>query len=763
MKPVRKILCWLLIMSLSLSLLCTTALAETPTEGTCGEALTWTLSEEGVLTVSGTGAMEDFESYTDAPWYAHYESITAIVVEEGVTSIGNSAFSCCEALVSVTLPEGLLSIGSDAFSSCTGLESILLPQTLEEIGHYGFAWCEALSELVLPDSLRSIGDHCFTGCTGLTSLQIPPQVSHIGPGAFSRCSGLAWLAVAEENEAFASDDTGALLTKDLTTLLCVPAGITERYVAAPGVTAIGEFAFAGCMALTDIQLPDGVVSIGSSAFAGCEKLRTVTLPESLTSIESYAFSQCKALITVAIPQGLTHLGSWAFECCFSLKSIQIPEGITAIADFTFYECTSLKDVTLPQTLTAIGTHGFYVCKSLKTVELPEGLTTISGWAFAECYALAEITIPSTVTAIGGQAFLYDTVLSSVEFLGPAPTIGEQAFGSVTATVRYPVNLWTEEALQNYGGTLTWEPVGEPVDSPIPPEPVELSVPQIKSCYSKVQTSVKVTWNLIEGAHGYELWRSATPEDESSWIRVKTITDGTTDRYTNQDLTPGVTYYYSVRAFRVEETGETTYSAFSDIDYMPAAVVFDAPYSNATFRIRLRWGEIGGSHGYQIWRMDEENTWRVVKTLGDRDNTLTNDQGGTTAYSNCDLLPGKRYTYKMRAFRITEDGRKIFGAYSDEYTVSTKPEAPTLTLTALSGKAQLNWQSVEGAAGYHIWMSTQPDSGFTITKTLTGDATEYTKYGLESGMTYYFKLRCFAEVDGKKTFSEYSETLSITIP
>ncbi len=755
MKPAKKSLCWLLLVSLTLSLLWMPAFAQT--EGTCGENLTWVLSDEGILTISGTGAMPDFDSYTATPWYDYRDQVTTIVVEPGVTAIGSSAFSWFDSLVSVTLPEGVVSIGNDAFADCAGLSSIQLPQTLEQIGSYAFAWCESLVELTLPDRLTTIGDHAFSGCASLTTLQIPASVAAIGTGAFSRCTSLGWIAVAGENETFASDETGAVLTKDLSTLLCVPAGITERYLVSPGVTAIAEYAFCGCAALADIQLPDGVTTIGSSAFAECEKLKTITLPESLTSIGSYAFSQCKALTGINLPQGLTQLGSWAFECCFSLKSIHIPQGITAIPDFTFYECTSLKDVTLPQTLTTIGTHAFYVCKSMKTIALPEGLTTISGWAFAECYALSEITIPSTVTSIGGSAFLYDTQLQSIEFLGNAPTIGEDAFGSVTATAWYPVAGWPEEALQNYGGTITWEPVGE-----ILPPPA-LTAPAIKSCYSKVQTAVKVTWTLVDGADGYELWRSATPEDESSWIRVKTVTDGATDRYTNQGLTPGTTYYYAVRAFRTDADGARIFSDFSAIDYMPAAVVLDNPYSNATFRIRLRWQEVGGSHGYQIWRQSEDGSWRVVKTLGDRDNTLTNDQGGTTAYSNCDLLPGQKYVYKMRAFRITEDGRKIFGAYSDEHTVATKPEAPTLTLSAIPGKAQLRWEAVNGADGYHIWMSTQPDTGFTIKKTLTGDATSYTKYDLESGTTYYFKIRCFADVNGKKTFSDYSETLSITIP
>ena len=289
-----------------------------------------------------------------------------------------------------------------------------------------------------------------------------------------------------------------------------------------------------------------------------------------------------------------------------------------------------------------------------------------------------------------------------------------------------------------------------------------AAPQILSCYSKLQTSVKVTWTTVDGADGYELWRSTTPNDPNSWTRAKSILSGTTDRYTNQGLTVGVTYYYKVRAFALDGQ-ERVYSDFSAVDHMPAAVVFDGPYSNATFRIRLRWQEVGGCHGYQIWRQEPDGSWKIVKTLGDKGNTLTNDQGSTTAYSNTGLESGKTYTYKLRAFRITDDGRKVFGAYSDTYTVAVMPEAPALTAASpKAGRASLSWDQVDGAAGYQIWISESPDTGFSIAKSVTDGSTTYTKYGLENGKTYYFKIRAYVEVDGKKTFGAYSQTIAITI-
>ena len=292
--------------------------------------------------------------------------------------------------------------------------------------------------------------------------------------------------------------------------------------------------------------------------------------------------------------------------------------------------------------------------------------------------------------------------------------------------------------------------------------VDLATPEILSCYSKAQTSVKVTWSLVDDAEGYELYRTTTPEDTSSWTLVKTITNGTSDRYTNQGLTKGVTYYYRVRAYATNASGHWLYSDYSDVGYMPAAVVMGNVYSNDTNRVRLNWDAIDGAHGYQIWRTTGDGEWTIVKTLGDKGNELTDNQGGTTAYSNTGLTGGETYTYKLRAFMI-EGGRKVFGAYSDEITVAAMPEAPVVTGTSPKAtRAQLSWDAVNGAAGYQVWMADSADGEYTIVKSVTDGATVYTKYDLTSGSTYFFKVRAYTELEGKKTFGAFSEAVSINV-
>lgn len=287
----------------------------------------------------------------------------------------------------------------------------------------------------------------------------------------------------------------------------------------------------------------------------------------------------------------------------------------------------------------------------------------------------------------------------------------------------------------------------------------LSAPVLEYCYSQQRTAMRVQWTAVEGATGYQLYRSTDPD--GGWTCVKTVSGGAVRTYTNQGLTEGVTYYYKVRAFR-DVDGSRSYSAFSNVGYMPAAVVFDAPYSNSDSRVRLRWEQVGGAHGYQIWRKDDGGDFKLVKTIGDRGNVLTSDQGYVTAYSNTGLEAGESYVYRMRAFAIA-DGEKVFGPYSQEVTVVVQPSATTLTATSTAGKVRLGWEETAGADGYQIWMSEKADSGFKIVKSIDDDdVTAYTKNGLTGGKTYYFKIRAYAEEDGVKSFGAWSDVIAIKV-
>ena len=177
MKKTRKIISLLLSLLMiitSVPLMAVNSFAAT--NGTTGEC-TWTLDSDGVLTISGNGKMGDY--YT--PWV---ESITKVIIENGVTSIGFSAFRDCTPLTSVTIPDSVTSIGDMAFYGCTSLTSVTIPDSVTEIGWYAFEDCTSLTSVTIPDGVTSIGGSTFSGCTSLTSITIPDSVTEIGANAF---------------------------------------------------------------------------------------------------------------------------------------------------------------------------------------------------------------------------------------------------------------------------------------------------------------------------------------------------------------------------------------------------------------------------------------------------------------------------------------------------------------------------------------------------------------------------------------------------
>ena len=165
--------------------------------GVCGDNLTWSLSNDGTLTISGTGDMYDFSILTylpsgpavNTPWYTFRNDIKNVVVNDGATHIGKIAFLNCSNLYSVILPDTVSSIGSSAFSNCYSLVSINIPTSVVSIDSQTFSQCRSLTTLSLPDSITSIGFYAFSGCN-FTSLTLPDSVSTIGRGAFERCTSL---------------------------------------------------------------------------------------------------------------------------------------------------------------------------------------------------------------------------------------------------------------------------------------------------------------------------------------------------------------------------------------------------------------------------------------------------------------------------------------------------------------------------------------------------------------------------------------------
>ena len=390
----KRLLSFVLAVLMIASLLPVTALAaDIVDSGTCGAEgdgsnLTWTLDSEGVLTISGSGDMHGYY-FPSAPWYGSRSRVKSAVIADGVTSIGNQAFSECTSLTSVTIPDSVTSIGGWAFSECTSLTSVTIPDSVTSIdwcafykcgsltsvtipdsvtliGNSAFQGCTSLTSVTIPNSVTSIGERAFSECTSLTSVKIPDSVTSIGNQAFASCTSLTGIWVAEGNSHYASDASGVLFNKDKITLVQCP-GAFREYTIPDSVTSIGEFAFRDCSSLTSVTIPNSVTSIGLCAFYGCTSLTSVTIPDSVTSIGDDVFWGCESLTSVTIPGSVTSIGGAVFADCTSLKSVTIPGSVTSIGWAAFADCTSLKSVTIPSSVTSIDGSAFRGCSSLTDV------------------------------------------------------------------------------------------------------------------------------------------------------------------------------------------------------------------------------------------------------------------------------------------------------------------------------------------------------------------------------------------------------------
>ena len=140
--------------------------------GKCGDNLQWSLSSDGVLTIDGTGEMDDYRplNYPLAPWNAHMNKINTIIANSGMTHIGNSAFYYCSSLTAVTIPDSVISIGEQAFIGCSSLGSVDIPGSVTSIGNYAFDYCSSLTAITIPNSVTSIGNSAFANCTSLSDV-----------------------------------------------------------------------------------------------------------------------------------------------------------------------------------------------------------------------------------------------------------------------------------------------------------------------------------------------------------------------------------------------------------------------------------------------------------------------------------------------------------------------------------------------------------------------------------------------------------------
>lgn len=324
--------------------------------GICGDNLTWELNN-GVLVISGKGAMSDYELYdngTRAPWGS---GIRTVRVENGVTSIGRFAFAESE-LVNISLPQSINTIGWGAFADCLHLTDVAIPNSVKRIDGAAFTGCTNLESIVIPNGVTRIEKITFWGC-GFKKITIPPNVTFIGEGAFIECEKLQSITLPSK------------------------------------VKTIDECAFAFCTSLQTLHIPNSVRTIGVSVCSCCKNLKDIYYGGIKEEFEAINIGEDNAELLnakwhYAEPSNLTikglnyKLNHKSREAAFSgaakksITSIKIPDTIKVngksykVTEIATNACKNLKNLTsvvIGKSIAKIGKNAFSGCKKLKKIEI----------------------------------------------------------------------------------------------------------------------------------------------------------------------------------------------------------------------------------------------------------------------------------------------------------------------------------------------------------------------------------------------------------
>lgn len=788
---------------LALALICVFTLptraeaAKVIESGKCGDNLTWTLDSEGTLTISGTGDMYnyrgveevegDYEDSVDwwdsAPWAGHFEDITRIIIEEGVTSIGNEAFG----RVFTDDP-------GDYYVACENLCDVEIANTVTQIGFYAFAGCVNLQKITLPDNLIEIGFDAFVGCTKLeyntygdnpylgtatnpyyalvdadTSISINKINLHkdtkvIVNGIYynrfvsvridddgefyyaGKCGdNLNWIANAEgtltisgtgKMDRFYDDDVYEFEPS----WSYVPCRY-NRVIIETGVTDIAEITFRSyCEDNASFYIPSTITAIGEHAFPDEEIDIYITDINAWWNIDFEDSISSRATIHLLDSAGneitecvvdadTTIIPENAFRGFKNITSVTISGSVTEIGDYAFCGCSNLKSITIPNSVKTIGKYAFDGCSKLKSVTIPGSVTKIGNYAFRSCTRLTSITIPDSVTEIGGNAFSKCSNLKKVTIGKNVKKIGNYAFYKCTSLqeIKIPGKV-------TYIGNYAFSKCSKLTSITVPNSVTTIGEGAFKDCTalksaklgSKVKTIGASAFYNCKRMTSVTLPKSVKSIGNKAFEVCINLTNvyynGTKTQKTNIDIGSGNSYLFHADWYA---------SRLSK----PNA---DGSVSTSSGKPVIKWKKISGAAKYEVYRATSKTgTYKKIATTA------------KTSYTDKSAKAGKTYYYKVRA--VSADSNVAKSAFSSVEKIAAKCARPAVTVKLnRSKKPYLKWNDVSGAKKYQIYVATSKDGKYKLLATTTKES--YTHKTAAKGKTYYYKVRALDAKDVKGSFS-----------
>lgn len=412
-------------------------------------------------------------STTQANGYSPFYGLTTLKNVEfsgkgNVTRIDANLLRDCSSVQMLSVPKSVPSIGEYAFAGMSSLEECFMYNDVKTIGDYCFANDVSLKELQFSSGVETLNIGLFSGCSSLEKFEIFPTVKEVKEDVFKECSSLRYVKFADSNETIRvgmnEDDT---LFKD-SPLEDLYLGRWLIYSYSPfyqqqslktvtlseSVGDIGKELFYECKNLGKVDIP-GVESIGNSAFYGCDALSDLTFHDGTRSIGSNAFAKCGALKNVKLPSTVTSVSDECFRYDENIVTLDLGNSLEIIGPNAFSDCSSLSEVTIPETVYALGVESFMNCKSLSYVNIPKGIKSVGARSFKDCTGLSSVKLSEKTTSLGVDCFKGCPNIMRITSMNLNPPVGLPGFSQNiidNATLFVP-----ESAIDDYvDSDLWWE-------------------------------------------------------------------------------------------------------------------------------------------------------------------------------------------------------------------------------------------------------------------------------------------------------------------
>ena len=689
--------------------------------GNCGKDgsnVTWTMDSAGLLAISGTGEMADYESKTDsasgeeittAPWGNQAKTV---VIGDGVTGIGAAAFYGCSGLTSVTMGSNVTSIGESAFCGCTGLTGIVLPGSVTGIGEYAFSNCESLTAIEIPAGVTTLGNSAFFGCDNLKEVRYNARAA----------ANLTGLSGAFRS---AGASVGGLKVIFGESVEKIPSNIFSKcesltsVTIGSNVTSIGDNAFLDCKGLVEINYNARAAECTEDSFGSGDGLK-VTFGDSVERIPDYIFQDCPGLTSVTIGSSATTIGHYAFNRCTGLTSIKIPESMINIGYMAFSGCTSLADVYYG------GSE-----RQWNAITIDDGndrLLQANRHCEGKETPVPPTAKPSYVGASGKPYIYWSAVDGANRYYVYRSTTKDGTYSFLGSTA----NLNYTDSKANAGTTYYYKVKALAADGTDSSLSAAVAItcrcarPVVKTDYWASTGKPYIKWTAVAGASQYEVYRSGSKDGTYTLLGTTTATN-----YTDSKANAGYTYYYKVKAIsEVKSAANSSLSAAVAITCRCARPVVTPDYLTSTGKPYIYWGAVDGANRYYVYRSGSSNgTYEYV--------------GTTTATNYTDNKANAGYTYYYKVKAISSVKSTANSSLSAAVAITCRCARPMVkpSYVGASGKPYIYWSAVDGADKYYVYRSTSKDGTYEYIGYTT--KTNYTDSKANAGYTYYYKVQAIS--------------------